>query len=300
MSGEIAAQQADGGFRVPAAKPSVPQSLLVSAVALLLILFVGLSSSSAAEITIRDPGTFVVDQSGRIDSATKDRLEKLLKDLENKTSAQIKVLVVDTTGGQEIFDFAQRHALLWRLGQKGKDNGVLIVLAVNDRKVRIQTGKGVEGALPDSWTGTTSRAIAQRYFKNGQYSAGIEELTKLAALRVAEDAGVTLDGNPQPAANPPPVDSGWSPGLPFIIFLIVVIFIFARGSGSRRSRHRRTWGGPFFGGIGGWPSSGSSGGWTSSSGSSNWGGGGFSGGFGGGGSFGGGGDFGGGGGGASW
>jgi uncharacterized protein len=298
MPVEKIVRQTGDRFRVPGAKRSVPQLSAFVAFSLLFVLVLApLRTSSAAEITVRDTGEFVIDPAGKIDSKTTERLEKLLKDLENKTTAQVKLLVVETTSGEDIFDFSQRHALLWQLGQKGKDNGALIVLAINDRNVRIHTGKGLEGSLPDSWTGTTSRRIAQQYFKSGQYSAGIEELTKLTALRVAEDAGVTLDGNPQPVDNRP-VDAGWSPGLPFIIFLIVLIFIFARGSGGRRRRYQRTWGGPFFGGIGGLPSTG---GWTSTSGS-DWSGGGFGGGFGGGGggSFGGGGDFGGGGGGASW
>jgi uncharacterized protein len=258
----------------------------------------GAVSVIAETITIHDPDRYVVDTTNRIDSETKQRMEKLLKDLQNKSTAQVKVLVVDTTGDEDIFSFAQRHALLWRLGQREKSNGALIVLAIKDRKIRIQTGKGLEGALPDSWIGTTSRAISQQYFKGGQYSAGIHELAKLVALRVAEDAGVTLEGDPKPAQNARPVDAGWLPGLlPIILFLIVLYFI-ARSGRRRRNRYRRTWGGPF---IGGWPSGWSSGGWSNSSG------GGWSGGFGGGGfgggggsSLGGGGDFGGGGGGASW
>ena len=250
----------------------------------------------AASITIQDPGTFVVDPSSKIDEATKDRIKKLLKDLEAKTTAQVKVLVVDTTGDEDIFDFSQRHYVLWKLGTKEKSNGALIVLAIGDRKVRVHMGKGLEGVLPDSWAGTTSRAISQQYFKNGQYAAGVEELAKRAAVRVAEDAGVKLEGNPQIPLNQPALDTGWSPGVLPVIFFLIILFLILRSGRRRGSRYRRTWGGPFFGG---WPGGSSSGGWGGSS--SGWSGGFGGGGFGGGGgSFGGGGDSGGGGGGASW
>jgi uncharacterized protein len=114
-------------------------------------------------VTVRDPGTFVVEQ----------RLEGWLRELEQKTTAQVKVLTVDSLDGEDVFAFAQRHAELWKLGRKGKDNGVLLVVvpkkAGQQGEIRIHTGYGEEGTVPDSWCGSLARATRDRYLKRNQY-----------------------------------------------------------------------------------------------------------------------------------
>jgi uncharacterized protein len=97
-----------------------------------------------AEVLIKDPGTYVVDGAGVMQASDKGQLEGWLRELEQKTTAQVKVLTIQTTEGEDIFSFAQRHAEAWKLGQTGKDNGALVVLALKERRVRIQTGYGLE------------------------------------------------------------------------------------------------------------------------------------------------------------
>ena len=108
-------------------------------------------------VTLKDQGTFVMDHAGVIDARTKRGLEALLSELARKTGAQVKVLTVATTEGEDFFGFVQRHAESWKLGQKGKDNGVLIALRKKSSnetgKVRIHPGYGLEPLLPDSWCG---------------------------------------------------------------------------------------------------------------------------------------------------
>ena len=108
------------------------------------------STTVYGEILISDPGTYVVDTAGVIQTSDRRQLEGWLRELEQKTTAQVKVLTVQTTEGEDIFSFVQRHAEAWKLGQKGKDNGALIALALQERRVRIHTGYGLEGVLPDS------------------------------------------------------------------------------------------------------------------------------------------------------
>lgn len=255
---------------------------------LLLLAVVLYAQIAAAKVTVSLPKDFVEDQAHVISPADKQSLDQTLQELERKTTAQVIVLTVPSLDGEDVFDFTQRHFRDWKLGQKAKNNGVLIVLSVGDRKVRIHTGYGLEGALPDSWCGTISRAVASQYFKAGNYSEGIKQLTLQVVNRVAGEYGATISGMEQIQ----PLHGGnqeMSVSTVLIIVLIILfIFVFIPWITNRSGRRgRRAWSnGPF------WTSSdwgGSSGGWSSGS---SFGGGSFGGG--------GGGDSGGGGGGASW
>ncbi|MCH7885569.1 MAG: TPM domain-containing protein [Planctomycetes bacterium] len=125
-----------------------------------------------AEVTIRDPGSYVVDRAGIIDDRVERQLEGWLRELEQKTTAQVKVLTVSSTDGEDVFGFVQRHAELWKLGRKGKDNGVLIVVVPKSPGqkgiVRIQPGYGFEATMPDSWCGSLARGIRDQYLKKNR------------------------------------------------------------------------------------------------------------------------------------
>ncbi|HVW35706.1 MAG TPA: TPM domain-containing protein [Pirellulales bacterium] len=253
-----------------------------------------------AQTTIADTGQFVVDKADVIEPQTRAKIEDWLRRLESKTTAQVKILTVKSLGEEDVFSFSQRHFDLWKLGKKGKDNGALIVFSLEPHRVRIHTGYGLEGALPDSWCGTLSRDIANRFFKAGNYSAGLEQLAAAVVNKVADEYHVAILGVPA-VRHPGPVELSWS-GLFCILFFLVifipsllalVVYLSKReGRENWRSARREpaSWGSSWQNLF---PPGGST--WTSSSG------GGFGGGFGGGGgSFGGGGSSGGGGGGAGW
>ncbi len=258
------------------------------------------SVAAAALVTVPDQDTPVIDLAGVLDAGQRQKLVDLLHELKKKTGDQtgdqIKVLTVPSLAGEDIFAFAQRHYDLWKLGQKGSDKAALIVLAPTERKVRIHTGYGLEGALPDSWCGTLSRSIAQKYFVRREFGPGLVELTQAIVQRVAKEAGVTITGLPPAGQNGGPDDD-----LVFqlIVLVLVLVFLFNlyrqwknRGNGQRWGSTAPGWGWNSFPRMGG-----SGGGWTGG----DWSGGGGGGGWSSGGSdFGGGGSSGGGGGGASW
>ena len=252
------------------------------------------AGTARGETTIPDPGTYVVDTAGIIDPSTKQQLEGWLRELQQKTGAQIKILTVATLEGEPDFEFFLRHAEAWKLGSAKEENGALVGVAVKERKVRIITGYGLEPILPDGWCGQVARNVFAAQFKQGDYSGGILQGTVVLANRVADSAKVKLTGIPTYRY------SGRRGGrymcgggmMPFIIMMIVF------SSMSRRRRHRGTWGG---GGLMRGLFVGSMLGSMMGGGRHSWGGGGgFGGGGFGGGSFGGGGGFGGGGAGASW
>ena len=99
-------------------------------VSLILFGFLFLPPILRSEVTIPDSGAFVIDMAGIIDVNEKQQLEGWLRELEQKTTAQVKILTVQTIEGEDFFGFVQRHADAWKLGQKGKDNGALICLSL--------------------------------------------------------------------------------------------------------------------------------------------------------------------------
>jgi uncharacterized protein len=138
------------------------------------------------------PRDYVVDLAGIMRSDLKTELNAYLQTLEQKTTAQVLVLTVQTLDNQGIEEFALNTKGKWGLGQKGKDNGVLIVVAVNDRKYRIEVGYGLEGALPDSMVGSIGREFFVPYFKQGDYSAGIYAGTIAVINTIAAHEGVSI------------------------------------------------------------------------------------------------------------
>ncbi len=229
----------------------------------------------------------MVDTAHVLDGPTRERLENLLAELNRATTDQVKLLTVPSLAGEDIFTFSQRQYQLWKLGTKEKKNGALIVFALADRKVRIHTGYGLEGALPDSWIGSLSRETAEQYFRQKKYSEGLYHLTAAVANKAADDAGVKLTGAPNERHVAPQNNASPAQNTVTVIFILLVIaFVMYRAY--RQSGSSSGW----FGGPGGF------GGFGGGFGGGGFGGGSFGGG--GGGSFGGGGSSGGGGGGASW
>ena len=220
-----------GNYRVLRSNVALIAALAAPAVA---------ARSALGEVTVRDPGTFVVDQAGIVDDRVERDLDGWLRELEQKTTAQVKLLTVPTTEGEPVFNFAQRHAELWELGKKGKDNGVLVVVAVKEREVRIHTGYGIEPILPDSWCGSLSRNVFAEQFKKGNFSEGIYQGMVAIANKVADSSNVKLTGLPDyryaPRGNPVPPAACGAGIVPIIVFIIIL-------SSLRRRRYYRRWGG---------------------------------------------------------
>jgi uncharacterized protein len=135
---------------------------------------------------------YVFDPIGIIPGYYKMRLNKYLKELEMKTSAQVVVLTILSLDGENIDQFAQRTFAKMKLGQKGKDNGLLVVVAYKDRKYRFHTGHGLENILPDSHLAEIGRQYFVPYFKKGDYGAGIYQGTMAAARTIANAQGVQI------------------------------------------------------------------------------------------------------------
>ncbi len=238
-----------------------------------------------AVVTVSDKGTYVIDQAHLLSAQESQQIEGWLVELFAKTHAQVKLLTVANMEGEEIVGFSQRHYELWKLGSREKSDGALLVVAVQERKVRVHTGYGLEGALPDSWCGSTCREIARDYFKAGRFGPGLVELAARVARQVAHDQQVQLTGVPVE----PPVQTNDDVPWHMLIILVLMFVLPTMAELFRITMHRRYPRSEFFRQT-----------WLKSGSGSRFGGGGSGGGSFGGGSFGGGGSSGGGGGGASW
>ena len=280
--------------------------VLLFAVAFVLLLSGrGPANAQTAQSPLPKPTGYVNDYAKVVDSATKERLETTLGNLDRQQQIQFSVVTVDTTSGQEIFDYSLAVARGWGIGAKDAQKpSLLLLVAVKDRKYFTQVSRHLEGDLPDGLVGQIQREHLVPAFRAGQYASGLAETIDTYIETVAAKNGFSTDTifpagiarQPQrPAAGK---NSSWG-ALVFAGFFIVIVVIFLLRIGGRGGR------------------GGSGGGWLSwlllsslmnsgrGSGSSGWGGGGFGGGGGssgggGFGGFGGGGDFGGGGAGGSW
>jgi uncharacterized protein len=225
------------------------------------------------------PGNPVVDLAGIIDEPVETRINQFLRELEQKTSAQMAVLTIATLAGQSIEEFSLTIAHdKWKLGQKGKDNGVLLVVVPNDRKYRIEVGYGLEGVLPDSLVGGIGRQSLVPYFKQGNYSAGIYAAVLAIANTIATNAGVEVSTMPV-AVKKEKSTGTFGQIFLALIFLAILIglmknprfflaYMLISSMGSRRNHWGRSTGGfggggfgSFGGGGGGFGGGGASGSW---------------------------------------
>ena len=117
----------------------------------------------------------VVDNAEILSPTARDRITALMKAHEDKTSDQIAVLTLPTLDGESVEGYSTRVFESWKLGQKGKDNGVLVVVVPNDRKMRIEVGYGLEGTLPDVAAARIIRNVMTPAFKAGDYDKGVAE-----------------------------------------------------------------------------------------------------------------------------
>ncbi len=141
------------------------------------------------------PRDYVVDLAGVISPDVGARLNTILLELEQKTTVQMVVLTVQSLDNEDIESFSIDLAhKKWNLGQRGKDNGVLFVVAVKDRKYRLEVGYGLESVLPDSLVGSIGREYFVPYFGQGDYSTGIYAGTVAVVRTIAGQEGVQITG----------------------------------------------------------------------------------------------------------
>ncbi len=190
-------------------------------------------------------------------------MENLCKEVWQKTRTAIVVATVDTVGDSDYETYANELYANWGIGERGKDKGVLIFLTKKERKIRIETGYGVEGILPDGLVGQIRDENIVPFLKKGEYGKGLLNGTIAISQIIARDAGVKITGQsiytPRSRSRPQKVSLG-SRLLSFLFF-IILFFVFIRnpfllpflflGMGGRGGGLGRGSFGGFSGGFGG-------------------------------------------------
>jgi uncharacterized protein len=167
----------------------------------------------------------VTDDAEILSQAAFDRLGTLLADHEARTTDQVVVLTVNTLDGESIEDFALRVFEAWKLGQKGKDNGVLVVVAPQDRRMRIEVGYGLEGQLTDLEAGRIIRNVMTPRFKIDDFDDGIEQGV-VAILAQLDDDGATVPEGEAPAPAKSRESFFEGPDLGIVERILIGCFIF--------------------------------------------------------------------------
>jgi uncharacterized protein len=223
----------------------------------------------------------VVDQAGVINAQTRGNLETKLKGLEDKSGIQLVVATVKSLQGSDIEAYSNQLFRLWKLGQAQKNNGVLLLVAPNEHKVRIEVGYGLEGTLTDALSSVIIASAIIPRFKTNDYSGGIERGVD-GIISVL--SGDSAEWQPKVDVRSDDPSKAFDLLFPMLFFILLIFFVFylirnADGPGPRGSAGaRRRDSPPIFipwGGGSGW---GSGGGWGGGSGGGFSGGGGSSGG----------------------
>jgi uncharacterized protein len=180
----------------------------------------------AQDVSYPSASGYVVDQSGIMDSAAQSRIEGWILELKQKTTAEVAVVTVDSTEPLSLEEYSVNLYKRFGIGQKGKDNGVLLLVAYKDRHMRIEVGYGLEGAVTDAKSSQIISTIMTPEFKQGHFSEGIEKGTAAIVTLIAKEYNVTLTGVPEPVYQEQGSGSFW------VLLLIICIFIsffFSRG-----------------------------------------------------------------------
>jgi uncharacterized protein len=237
-----------------------------------MLLGVLMQSGWAEKIADIQPQGYVTDLAQVINPATRNKIEMLGTELQQKTGAQIAVVTVNSLEGQTREDYAADLYKHLGIGAKGKDNGVLILIAPEDRQYKIEVGYGLEPVINDARAGDVGRDMVPD-LRKGDYSAAALVGATGAAQFIAADAGVQLTGVPQRSARPPTKEAPW--WLAWVIFGGIFLIIRAlsragrgggRGSGGGGGMGSAlpwmllgsgmgrggSWGGGFGGSSGGW------------------------------------------------
>jgi uncharacterized protein len=191
------------------------------------------------------PAGYVNDGAGVLDAKTRTELGALLRDVEQQTTAEIALVTVPSLDGMTVEEYANRLFKEWGIGKKGHDNGVLVLVAPTEHKMRIEVGYGLEPVLPDGLSGEIIRTSFLPRFKEDAYARGIRDgLTRVAAI-VRANHTLTADERRRIE------ESGRPSGLPMVVFFALFIApgLFGVGLGWRIKTIAPLIFGLLFGGI---------------------------------------------------
>jgi uncharacterized protein len=201
---------------------------------------------------IPEPSGWVNDFAHVLSLEQNDKLTRVVREVEEKTSSEIAVAIVGSIAPHDEKEYARLLFDHWHVGKKGKDNGVLVLLSIKERLWRIETGYGVEGILPDGLCGAIGRNFMVPYFKQGHYGEGLYQGVARIASVIAENEHVNLETLSGLGAagvkNASPSQDSISP---FFVLFVVIFIVFSILSNLSNSRYAGRGGRYYGGGFGG-------------------------------------------------
>ncbi|MCX8094138.1 MAG: TPM domain-containing protein [Candidatus Goldbacteria bacterium] len=222
------------------------------------------------DINSLTPTGWVNDYASLLTQEEKIKIESLISEFEHKTGNEIAVVIIKSLEDNNLEDFTNRLFERWGIGKKGKDNGIMLFIALKERKIRIEIGYGLEAFISDSLAGNIIREVIVPYFKQNQYYDGIYAGVFEIASIIAQKTGVVLDKSYTPKVTRVNKIGSIVFLFIFIFFILPVfmrhpwLFLFFISSGRGGGRYYGGgFGGGGFGGFGGGLSGGggASGGW---------------------------------------
>ena len=179
------------------------------------------------------PAGAVNDFAGVISPRYEQSMESLAREIIEKAGASVVVVTMKEIGGDDPASYANRLYEAWGIGTKGEDKGVLIFLALQERSIRIETGYGVEGILPDGLVGEILDRYVIPSLKTGDYDKGLSSAMVAVSSVIAKDAGVSLTGVPQTRKNSVSRQKKGSSVFSLIMLLIVMSLLLGTRQGRR-------------------------------------------------------------------
>lgn len=196
---------------------------------LLLLLAAAAAGLGAQENNLPEPRGFVNDFAGVINSQTEERITRIARKLQQASGAEIAVVTVETIAPYpDIESFSIELAEKWKVGSAEEDNGLILLLAMQERQVRIEVGYGLEGAIPDGLAGEIRDESMLPYFRQGDFSQGFLKTTEAVAGLIAEEYDVDL-GSVSVKESERYSGRGDSGGIPFGLLVFIFIFFFGGG-----------------------------------------------------------------------
>jgi uncharacterized protein len=195
-----------------------------------ILAFVLTPLSSLAEQPFPKPKGLINDFANVIPQSYEQKLVRITSELLNKAGTPVVVVTMPDIGGEDYNEYANRLYEAWGIGKKGEDKGVLIFVAIKERKMRIEVGYGLEGIIPDGLAGEIRDRYMIPYLKQNKFGEGLLKGTAAVSQIIAKDAGVKLTG--QVPVRAPKKRKSRASFIPLLLIFFLFMFVGRRRSGS--------------------------------------------------------------------
>ena len=201
----------------------MPLALAIQALIAIFIVAIGIPSASAQPLrAIPALNARVVDETGTLSEAQRQSLEARLAAMEQQHGSQVVVLMVPSTAPEDITAYANRVGNAWKIGRKDVGDGVLVLVAKDDRRMRIEVAKALEGAIPDIAAARIIDNAMKPRFRTGDFAGGLDAAVQQIGARIAGEGLPQPQGGKQGGSAQQPDDTSW-PDLAMFLFFGVML-----------------------------------------------------------------------------